>query len=56
MENEFEPILNNHMLQGKYAEVRSINITGDFRAHYTVLNNNSRYFVAIGTHSELYDR
>jgi len=48
--------LRNHSLQGKYDGVRSITITGDFRAHYVILLEESRTFVAIGTHSELYEK
>ncbi len=51
MEDEFSIPLNNHPLKGEYTGVRSINITGDFRAHYTILEDNHRYFIAIGTHS-----
>ncbi len=51
--NEFHLLLNNHSLHGKYGHMRSINITGDYRALYT--KKDSRIiFVAIGTHSELY--
>lgn len=31
-QNEFDPTLNNHLLQGKYSGYRSINVTGDIRA------------------------
>ncbi|OGG89115.1 hypothetical protein A2592_03235 [Candidatus Kaiserbacteria bacterium RIFOXYD1_FULL_42_15] len=56
IENEFDETLRNHSLQGKYDGVRSITITGDFRAHYVILLEESRTFVAIGTHSELYEK
>ncbi len=47
------PVLNNHKLQGKYKNHRSINITGDYRL---VLYKTSDYLdlEAIETHSELY--
>ena len=32
--NKYDPILNNHALQGKYTGLYSINITGDVRALY----------------------
>lgn len=32
--DQFEPILNNHALIGKYLGCRSINVTGDLRAIY----------------------
>lgn len=55
-QDEFDIRLRNHALQGKYKHVRSIIITGDFRAHYETIEENSKYFVAIGTHSELYEK
>lgn len=33
-ENKFHPILNNHKLHGEYEGCSSINVTGNFRAHY----------------------
>ena len=32
LKNPFNPLLNNHSLKGRYADYRSINITGDLRA------------------------
>lgn len=55
-QDEFDIRLHNHVLHGKYKHVRSIAITGDFRAHYETLDGNIKYFVAIGTHSELYKK
>lgn len=52
-ENEFNPILNNHSLQGKYLGYRSINITGDLRALYQK-EGDTVIFVAIDSHSNLY--
>ncbi len=46
--------LNNHGLKGKYKGYRSINITGDLRAHYYMLKKGTVLFVKLGTHSELY--
>ena len=51
--NEFETPLNNHKLSGKYAEYRSINVTGDIRIAYKRVSDGF-YLFAIGTHSELY--
>ena len=45
--------LNNHALHGKYAGLRSINVTGDLRALYEVREKGVR-FVNIDTHSNLY--
>ena len=51
--NEFDTFLNNHKLSGKYAEHRSINVTGDTRIMYQRVFDD--FFLAgIGTHSELY--
>jgi addiction module RelE/StbE family toxin len=52
--NPFDSTLNNHALAGKYEGYRSINITGDLRAVYTLIDNDTAFFVAIGTHSQLY--
>ncbi len=52
--NPFDPFLNNHPLCGKFKIFRSINITGDFRAIYSILDRDSVEFVDIDTHSNLY--
>ena len=52
--NPFDVSLKNHELKGKYKGYRSINITGDLRVHYYVLEKNTALFVKLGTHSELY--
>lgn len=41
----FDPILNNHGLTGKYEGYRSINITGDFRAIYELVDEGTARFV-----------
>lgn len=51
--NEFDAVLNNHKLSGKYGEYRSINVTGDIRIAYKRIQDGF-YLFAIGTHSELY--
>jgi len=48
-------LLNNHLLHGKYAGCRSINISGDLRAVYSCEDHGSFLFIAIGTHSQLYE-
>jgi addiction module RelE/StbE family toxin len=49
------PLLNNHSLSGELKGCRSLNINGDWRAIFEELNNGEiAYFVAIGTHSQLY--
>ena len=53
LQDEFNPILNNHALKGKYPGYRSINVTGDLRAIYK-RERNIAIFVAIDIHSNLY--
>ncbi|MBU0974983.1 type II toxin-antitoxin system mRNA interferase toxin, RelE/StbE family [Patescibacteria group bacterium] len=50
----FDKALNNHALKGKYLDYRSINITGDLRAIYKMVNTNECIFAVLGSHSELY--
>jgi addiction module RelE/StbE family toxin len=48
-------ILNLHKLEGKFENLWSINITGDYRAiFYYKDNKQTAVFVNIGTHSELF--
>ncbi|MDD5147220.1 MAG: type II toxin-antitoxin system mRNA interferase toxin, RelE/StbE family [Candidatus Daviesbacteria bacterium] len=53
LQDEFNPVLNNHLLKGKYLGYRSINITGDLRAIYRK-KTTEIMFVAIDSHSNLY--
>ena len=48
------PVLNNHSLHGRYIGYRSINITGDLRAIFEILNENLALFIVVDTHSNLY--
>ncbi len=51
------PQLCNHELRDEYEGLRSINITADYRAIYKEVHEGKEinaYFVAIGTHKELY--
>lgn len=53
----FHELLHNHPLTGEYLGYRSINITGDYRAIFEELSDNTYEFVefvSIGTHSQLY--
>ena len=50
----YNPLLNNHSLQGKYLGYRSLNVNGDIRIIYKLLDDNTALFSEIGTHSELY--
>ncbi len=54
IQDPFETILNNHPLNSKFSDCRSINITADIRAVYKTIEKDLVYFVAIGSHSELY--
>lgn len=55
LSDPYDPTLNNHALKGKYKGYRSINVTGDVRIIYKLLDNNVVVFVEIGTHSKLYE-
>lgn len=54
LQNPFAPVLHNHSLKGDYKGYRSINITGDLRAVYRMLDSETAYFITIDTHSNLY--
>ncbi|MBI2611505.1 type II toxin-antitoxin system mRNA interferase toxin, RelE/StbE family [Candidatus Gottesmanbacteria bacterium] len=52
-----ESSLNNHALKKEYEGLRSIDITGDYRAIFEEVKEPDRtfaYFVTFGTHKELY--
>ncbi|HOI60254.1 MAG TPA: type II toxin-antitoxin system mRNA interferase toxin, RelE/StbE family [Candidatus Pacearchaeota archaeon] len=51
--DEFDPVLNNHCLNGKYEGCKSINVSGDIRAIYETKSTDIK-FVAIGNHNDLY--
>lgn len=53
----FNPQLNNHPLKREYQGYRSIDITNDYRAIYQEKVEHDEqiaYFIALGTHEELY--
>lgn len=52
--DQFHRTLNNHALKGKYLGCRSINITGDYRAVYQLINNDLAYFLTVDNHNNLY--
>ena len=52
--NPFDITLRNHALKGRYLGHRSIDVSGDIRALYTVKGNIVIIFGFIGTHSQLY--
>lgn len=48
-------ILRNHELAGEWVGFRSISAGGDLRLHFQITDNGTvAYFVAVGTHSQLY--
>lgn len=50
----FDVTLDNHALIGRHQGSRSVNITGDYRAIFSVLSEEDFLFLDIGTHSQLY--
>ena len=57
LKNPYEAKLNNHELERDWSGYRSIDINADYRAIYEEVEENEEiiaYFVAIGTHKELY--
>jgi addiction module RelE/StbE family toxin len=57
--NPEDPILDNHSLKREWQGCRSIDITADYRAIYREIpagNETIAYFVALGTHKQLYGK
>jgi len=54
LKNPHSPLLHDHLLTGKWKNYRSINVGGDLRAIYKVIEKGLIQFVAIGTHDQLY--
>ena len=54
LKNPFQPLLRNHPLNGKFFLYRSMNVAGDWRAIFRFIEKDTIFFVALGTHSELY--
>ena len=54
LDDHYNPLLNNHALQGRYDGSRSINVTGDLRAVYIAQEDGTALFVDIDNHSNLY--
>ncbi len=50
----YHPTLNTHILRGTFDGYQSINVTGDVRAIFMMNDRNIAFFVAIGTHGQLY--
>lgn len=55
-QNPFDPILDNHPLDGKYGGCRSIDITGNYRIIYELVAPDLAKLLAVGTHHELYGK
>jgi len=53
--DEFDEILNNHALHGRYDGYRSINITGNIRLIYRKVDSQNYILYDIGTHPQLYE-
>ena len=57
LEDQTHPLLHMHQLIGELAELSSINVTGDYRALFTLDDDPlSVTFFYIATHSELYGK
>ena len=56
IKDQFDLLLNNHPLLGKYEGYRSINVGGDLRAIYKEIKKDTFLFVAIDMHSRLYGK
>lgn len=52
--NPLDSRLRNHPLYTPYKGSYSINITGDYRAIYHLVDDQTALFTHIGTHSQLY--
>ena len=52
-QDQFNHVLNNHSLKGKYLGYRSINITGDLRAIFKAEKDRVT-FITLDSHSNLY--
>ena len=55
LDEPFKPSLCNHELKGNWEAHRSISAGGDLRLHFQITDTGTvAYFVAVGTHSQLY--
>lgn len=54
MDEPMKPSLRNHALVAEWKGYRSISAGGDLRVHFKMLDDEIAYFVAVGTHSQLY--
>jgi mRNA-degrading endonuclease YafQ of YafQ-DinJ toxin-antitoxin module len=51
--DQFNHLLNNHVLGGEFEGVRSFDVTGDIRVHFITIDG-IVILLTIGSHSELY--
>ena len=56
IDDEFDPILDNHRLKFDYKDYRSINITGDYRLIYRKIEAGVIYLMQVGTHHQLFGK
>jgi addiction module RelE/StbE family toxin len=55
LDDPTDPTLRNHELTGEWTGFRSISVGGDLRLHFQITDNDTvAYFVAVGSHSQLY--
>lgn len=54
IKNQTDVRLNNHSLVGNFRGCRSININGDWRAIFSIVDEGTIVFELMGTHSQLY--
>ena len=54
--NPYDKMLNTHHLKGAWDGYFSINIGGDLRAVYCLVDKDTAIFVAVGTHHQLYKK
>lgn len=54
VENPRTQLLKNHPLKGYLAGKRAFSITGNYRAIYKIIGENSVVLVDIGTHNQVY--
>ncbi len=55
IEDQGNPLLKMHSLMGEYRGCSSLNVSGDIRAVFKIQTSQIALFIAIGSHSELYE-
>lgn len=53
-ENSQNPLLKVHPLRGNLVGFRAFSVTGDYRAVFRILDENTIKLVNIGTHNQVY--